>query len=538
MVFKKDPRKRRSDRLMFMVPLRVQGLTENGEPFECGGQAVTVNRYGAHIRLDRPVAVAHKIHLTNLENNARGEFRVVDVLESPSQGETDFGVEALGDPSAFWGIDFPAPRAKPGDSRGLLECQRCRTATLHPLTFDEIEALESGDMVQKDCSTCNEKTSWKFAMRSPRTLPAWVGESEPSSTLSCNGKQELEQTVFVQRPVSIRTADDETETVQTENLSKDEIRCTSEKNYELNQVVTLEWENSGTGQRLQVQGRIRRRQTIAGSRRVVYSIRYEAAPVVMPPTPLKSSNGLYAVLAALVVAASALLAFNVESIAAGLAVAYSARAHRVAWLATALILVCLAVKIWKAILKREPETRPHFKKRHRIASAVLAVVFLGSLAVGTVGGAKKGIQHAQAEKLLHDYALARLFEANIDAAENRVMVGPSDYNDACATLELLAAQWQQHLDAVTDDAGALYRIELWRSRRLRESMKALGEIMTLDRRKLLLVEEQIALKAQAATVEPDKRLAFWQSRFPPLRRNILELDQQKSRVVDSLTASN
>jgi hypothetical protein len=103
---------------------------------------------------------------------------------------------------------------------------------------------------------------------------------------------------------------------------------------------------------------------------------------------------------------------------------------------------------------------------------------------------------------------------------------------------LLAAQWQQHLDAVTDDAGALYRIELWRSRKLRESMKALGEIMTLDRRKLRLVEEQIALKAQAATVEPDKRLAFWQSRFPPLRRNILELDQQKSRVVDSLTASN
>ena len=536
MAFKRDSRKRRSDRLMVRIPLLVTGITETGESFECRGHAVDVNRFGAHIHLERPVPLAGKIRLTNLENNLRGDFRIVKVLESSPAGKTALGIEALGNYPTFWGIDFPSRPRKPTESRGLLECQQCHSATLHPLLLDEIELLESGGTVRKPCASCANKTEWKFAMES---APAALPEAEAGAPAGgqAQGKQPPgKPTVYMQRPVSIRTAAGDVETVQTENLSRDEVRCSSKKSYEVNQVVTLEWENSGTGKRLQAQGRVRRRQSIAGSPHVVYSIRYEGTPVVLPPTPLKPAGRFYVAMVTLTVAASVLVALNVRSIVLRLTIPFGSTARPIASLGVALLLAALAHKAWKTILAREPESRQIFRKRHLMAAWIIAVVFLGSLGVGAIAGVASSHQRGRKLKVLHDFAVAHVFESNIDAAENRVTDSPEDYADVTATLALLAARWQTHLDALSADALELYRFQLWRSTKSREEMKGLEEILALDRRKFRVVEEQIALKAVARDVGPNKQMDFWQSNFLPLRQKIRDLDQQKKVVVKNLVA--
>lgn len=534
MALKKDSQSRRSDRLMFMIPLRAEGLTETGEAFQCGGHAVEVNRFGAHIRLDHPVSVARKILLTNLENNLRGEFRVVRVLETTSTGETDFGVEALGNYPYFWGIDFPARPRKPGESRGLLECQQCGNASLQPLSIDEIEVLESGDNVQRLCQACGSKTAWKFAMQSSRTSKTDKG-SMPFADGNAAGQQgRVAHTIFMQRPVSIQTASGEIEDVQTENLSKDEIRYTSEKNYEVNQVVTVEWENSGTGQRLQVPGRIRRRLLMPGSRRVFYSIRYVGSPVILPPLPLKSAKGLYVAMGLLMGGASVFLEIIIQAIASNPVVSIGSTARRVACLGGVLLLASLAHKVWKAILVREPEGRRPFRKRHRVATSACAVVFLGALGFGAIDGVAHGYQSARVRIFLRDYALAQIYESNLNAAEDRVMAGPADYIDACTTLELLAEKWREQLDALNVDEVEVYHAWILPNKKLRDKMKDLRDITTLDHRKLQVVQQQIALKAQAGMSSPDKQQAFWQNSFPPLRQKIREIDAQKTRIVKIL----
>lgn len=535
MAFKKDSRKRRTDRLMVRIPLRISGLTETGEPFECRGHAVDVNRFGAHIQLECPVQVAGKILLTNMENSLRGEFRIVKVLESSPAGKTALGVEGLGNYPTFWGIAFPSRSKKAGESRGLLECQQCHSATLHPLILDEIEELESGGMVRKPCVACGSKTEWKFALEAePTDLPE-TGLAE-SKVQAAEEKQPGTPTVVMQHPVSIRTAAGEVEIVQTENLLKDEIRCSSEKSYEVNQVVTLEWENSGTGKRLQVKGRICRRQSIAGSRRAVCSIRYEGRPSVLPPARLKPAGKFYAVMAMLTLVASALLAFSVYGIVFRLTIPLGSPARAIASLGAVLLLVALAHKAWINVLAREPENRQIFRQRHLMGASIIGVLFLGSLGVGVVAGVASGHQRERRLKVLHDLAIARILESNIDAAENRVVDSPENYADVCATLALLAAKWQAQLNALSSDSLELYRFQLWQSTKSRDEMKGLEEVLALDRRKLGVVEEQIALKAEAKVVSPEKQLAFWQSNFPPLRQKIRDLDAQKKLVVKTLKA--
>ncbi|MGA8183976.1 MAG: hypothetical protein WB819_10070 [Terriglobia bacterium] len=536
MTFIKDSRKRRSDRLMVSIPVRVSGVTETGEAFERSGHAVDVNRFGAYIQMEKPVQASPKILLTNLENNLSGEFRVVKVLESSPAGNTALGVEALGNYPTFWGIDFPARPMKPSESRGLLECLKCRSATLHPLMLDEIEVLESGGSVKKPCTSCGSKTEWKFAMEGARgTLPE-RDPAAPDEDKTAAEQQPGKRTVYMQRPVSVRTASGEIETVQTEDLSNNEFRCASKKSYEVNQVVTLEWESSGTGRRIQTQGRIRRRQSVAGSPRVIYSIRYEGQSAVLPPAPLKSIRKLYAAMAVLVAAASVLLVINVRGLVFSLTVPSGSVARRVAYLGAILLLVSLAHKVWKTILAREPENRQMLRKRHRAIAWLVAIVFLGSLGMGALYGVASGYQRQQTLKVLNDLAMARIFESNIDSAENRLMDSPENYADVCATLALLAGKWQTHLDALSADALELYRTQLWQSAKSREGMKALEEVLALDRRKLRVVEEQIALRAEAKNLSPDQQQAFWQSNFPPLRQKIGDLDREKDRVVKTLIA--
>ncbi len=514
MPFRDKPRKRRSDRLMFTIPLRVEGFTEKGEAFECSGHATGVNRHGAQILLEKLVDLSRQVRVTNLNNGATGDFRVVGILPSSSPGQLEFGAEALGDDPAFWGIGFPPRPKKPMESRGLLECRRCHTARFLPLSISEVEVLESGGLVLKPCEACHAETSWGYAFQAP------------------DAEERGDRHAFVQRPISIRTCSGQIDNTQTESLSRIGLSCSSDKAYKVNQEVTLEWVNPGTGLRVQAEGRILHRHSIGGSRRKIYSIRYESPPTALPPTHPQETLGRYAVFSLLVASAALLLETSAQELASGIDVPGSSF-HRLAFFAGVLLLVCLAQRVWKSILAREPEGSQTSKWKHQIAVGLAGALLIGGLAVGATRGLHRNYERGRVQTLLRDLVIARTLERNIDAAENRVLAAPGDYMDACATLQLLATRWEIQLGLVSTDASKLSGIQ-WRSNEpLRTALGKLQTILGLDRRKLELVQKQAGLAEQARRLPEGAQPPFWQANFQPLRQQIIDLNAREGRLLRS-----
>ena len=542
-MFQDKSRKRRSDRLMFTIALRVEGTTEKGEVFDCPGHATAVNRHGAQIRLDRSVAVGRQVRVTNLENSAAGEFRVVRMLASPSPDGVEFAVEALGDYPTFWGIEFPPRPKKPPESRALVECRRCRVVRLLPLTFSEVDMLESGGLLLKPCAACQTDTSWGYAMQAPGAgefpqarEPAGQEREARSATLT-PAEERGERRAFVQRPISIRNSAGHVDKAQTESLSKREMSCSSEKAYEVNQEVTLEWANPSTGLRVQARGRVLYRHSIGGSRRKIYSIRYESPVTALPAAPPEETLGHYVAFSALAVAAAALMETSVLGLASSVFVPASSF-QRVGYLAGVLLLVSLAYMVWRSILGREPEARQTLKRKHRIVAGLVAALFTGALALGATRGLYQGYERVHVQRLLRDLTIAGTLEINIDAAENRVLAAPGDYVDACATLQLLAGRWEEQIDNLSVDAAALARFQWRRSEPFEQGMKRLQEVLSLNHRKLELVQKQIGLAIQAQKISPGNQDAFWQANFQPLRQQIIDLNARKGRLINSQVAEN
>ena len=538
MMFQDKSSRRRSDRLMFTIDLRVEGVTEKGEAFECPGHATAVNRHGAQIRLDRFVAVGRQVRVTNLDNGAAGDFRVVRMLASSSPGQVEFGAEALSDDPAFWGIDFPPRPKKAPESRGLLECARCRTARFLPLSLSEVDVLESGGLLLKPCTACQADTSWGYATQDSGAegLPKPQASGAPHAAATPAGERG-DRRAFVQRPISIRNSAGRVDKAQTESLSKRELSCSSEKTYEVNQEVTLEWANPSTGLRVEARGRVLRRHSIGGSRRKIYSIRYESPITALPASQPGETVWHYAAFSGLVLAAAALMETNVLALASSFFVP-AGSLHRIAYLSGVLLLVCLAYLIWRSILAREPEARYNLKRKHRIVAGLVAALFMGALALGATQGLYQGYERVHIHRLLLDLTIAGTLETNIDAAENRVLAAPSDYLDACATLKLLAGRWESQLNTLSADAATLTRFQWRRGDAFQAAIERLQGVLGLSRRKLELIQKQAALPIQARGIPLGEQDAFWQANFQTLRRQITDLNARKSHLLNAQVAEN
>jgi hypothetical protein len=539
-IFKKDARKRRSDRLMFAIPLRVEGKTETGPAFECAGSAIGVNRHGAQIQIEQSVSLGQKVRLTNLATGASGEFRIVKALGTSSEGRFDFGVEAIDSNLNLWGIHFPKRSKRPAESRALLKCSRCHTVSLMPLSLVDVEILESGGVLMKPCAACGARTPWAYAKRGQSTEasggPPELGRlREAGSDLVTAAHEPQTAAVFVQRPVSLRTASGEVETVQTESTSEAGISCTSQKIYEVNQEATLRWTSPASGQKFEVKGRIVRRHDIGGSSRKIYSIRYESPVVLLPAVQPHGVGKLYLGFGTLLVMAAVLVEINIENLVSG----FSAAARRwpqISGFALELLLICLGYKLWRMIQAREPEERRVLRGKHRVVAGAATAMFCAGLLTGAVRGLDQRRERGDARKFLLDLDIANLLEKNIDAAENRVLDSPVDYADACSTLELLSPRWSAQIERLLAEAAELREPIVRRGGKASENVKRLDDILDLDLRKAQLVREQIALMGQANDIPPEKQAGYWQTHFQPLRQEILDLDARKSDLLHLLVA--
>jgi PilZ domain-containing protein len=104
--------RRRTLRVAITVPITVHGQDESGDKFRVKAKSESVNRHGALIQLDEPVAVGQMLILVNENSDRTVEGRVVSVKRD-RENKTHVGIEFTSADSNFWHMSFPLPGSRP-----------------------------------------------------------------------------------------------------------------------------------------------------------------------------------------------------------------------------------------------------------------------------------------------------------------------------------------------------------------------------------------------------------------------------------------
>lgn len=275
--------KRRSDRIMLTVRLRILGRDARGTHFKEDGRTITLNRHGARIRTRGALQVGQIVHIVNQAGHSDADFRVVGPLSPISENEGEWGVECLQADRNIWGIQFPLlPIGESAYSKGLLECRRCHTTAFLPLSAVEYEVLESAGILSKACEKCGSSISpWGFAEKQVE-LNGHPGEERLFreaqalvQSTSGNKDDRKHRRVAFQLPLLIRDYYGQFEISRTENVSKTGFCFLSEKTYYVGQGISAACPYNPAGENIEVPARFVRAQQLAGTQSHIYGVRYE-----------------------------------------------------------------------------------------------------------------------------------------------------------------------------------------------------------------------------------------------------------------------
>lgn len=99
--------RRRSDRVLIRVPIRLQALGAETLPQSQEAEAVVVGRHGALLRSPLPLPSGSTIEVMHGFSQKVETFRVIWVSPKQREGQHDVGVELVAPRDDFWGIRFP-----------------------------------------------------------------------------------------------------------------------------------------------------------------------------------------------------------------------------------------------------------------------------------------------------------------------------------------------------------------------------------------------------------------------------------------------
>ncbi|MGD0697865.1 MAG: PilZ domain-containing protein [Terriglobia bacterium] len=277
-----EPDKRRSDRLLLTIPLHVSGVDRQGNEFKENARTITLNRHGARIALARLLVGGQIVRLTNLVIHREANFRVVGPITPYSPKGGEWGVECIDGQKDIWGIQFPPPPAgQQAESAALLECRRCHTVALMRTSLVEIEVLGTAGLLSKPCETCKTITLWgqaekQVAMNAPPDEAAMLAAVGAPSAMARGIDLRRHRRVALQLPVLIRDYSGDFEITKSENVSKGGFCFASEKSFLIGEGVMVACPYSGaSNQNLEVSAKIVRRQSIEGTNRKIYGVRYD-----------------------------------------------------------------------------------------------------------------------------------------------------------------------------------------------------------------------------------------------------------------------
>jgi PilZ domain-containing protein len=278
--------KRRSDRLMLTIPLKVQWTDSTGETFDEEARSISLNRHGARIYISRSLHAGQTLHLTNRITNRKADFRVVGPVAPRTDKGGEWGVEYVDSKDNIWAIQFPPIQAGEASTpKALLECRTCHSVALAPLSLVEVDVLDTAGIISRECQGCGAATPWGYAekqvaMGAPPGEIAMIEEAtahaEASAQAQAAADRRRHQRVCLQLPVLVRDYYGGVEVTKSENVSKGGFCFFSEKNYYVGQglMAVCPYNSASSSQNIEVRARIVRRQQLEETQRKLYGVRY------------------------------------------------------------------------------------------------------------------------------------------------------------------------------------------------------------------------------------------------------------------------
>jgi hypothetical protein len=100
------PARRRSQRVLMHVGVRITGSDEQGKPFEEQAVTLAVNAHGALVSLKHRLTTGSKVNMRHNMTEEEQECHVV-YLGQTRDGKTEIGLEFSVPRPAFWRVAFP-----------------------------------------------------------------------------------------------------------------------------------------------------------------------------------------------------------------------------------------------------------------------------------------------------------------------------------------------------------------------------------------------------------------------------------------------
>jgi hypothetical protein len=274
----KEVDRRRSERLLITVPIRVEGVDRDGEKFSEETRTLVVNRHGARIHLQRMVAVGAVLLITTLVGRRSAKFRVVGPTQPLTGVGGEWGIECQESNCNVWGIGFPPPSGVEGMCAALLECRRCHAVKLSHLSLVEHEVLATSGLLVKECEPCGRSTSWSFREPSMPLSSDDAGAVLPSPESlreqQAGSIRRAHNRVALQLPIRVRSFYGAEEFTHTENVSRGGLCFITDRNYEVGEVVLVTCPFEKSGHNIEVRGQVVRSREMQGTGRKIYGVCY------------------------------------------------------------------------------------------------------------------------------------------------------------------------------------------------------------------------------------------------------------------------
>jgi hypothetical protein len=209
------PARRRSDRILAPVRIRVIGNDASGVSFAEETVTVSFNQQGARISLTHSLLPDDIVLIRNRENMIEEEFRVVGGFLQVFGDRREWGVEALNPESGIWGVEF-SPPAEGVQPKVLIECAACKKAAQAPLSTIEYDVLLATGLISRHCDRCNETTRWK---PSEQGVPAEVVAAGTSRATPYGERRKTRRLKLTMR-LRVRNSWGVVDIAQTRDVSK------------------------------------------------------------------------------------------------------------------------------------------------------------------------------------------------------------------------------------------------------------------------------------------------------------------------------
>ncbi len=265
---------RRSERILLMIPLEVEGIDVNGASFTERTRTFSINRNGAYISLKNVPQQGDDISVTNLGTRQTCIFRLCESGKDPSGEITAWGIECLEPELNFWQIRFPEKPLEPSPQRTiavLIVCAACRTREVADLTVPQYHAMLDRESMTRDCPDCAQPTEWKFILVESAEAGPEEAPSLPSGEESRRHKR-----IVAKLPIRLRHPDDRrVEDAITENVSRSGVCCAAAMALDVDQLILLTFEPGTAPDEEEIPARIKWRRPMGEGHKTLYGIRLE-----------------------------------------------------------------------------------------------------------------------------------------------------------------------------------------------------------------------------------------------------------------------